>query len=326
MRRHVYHGSEFILGDCVEGAKKYLADGSVDLILTDPPYGISGDRLHQHYNRDEDFVAAGYVDVPATEYQSFSDKWIQQAARVLKPGGSIFIVSGYTHLFEILSALRKTDLQEVNHIVWKYNFGVFTRNKFVSSHYHILYYTKPGGKRTFNTESRFGLGEKSQQRNGSENYRDREDVWQINREYKPGQVKNKNELPVELLKKMLQYASNRGDLVADFFMGGFSTGRVAIGLNRRFVGFELAQPIFEQRIAEVQALTPGWLEPTLREPIVQVIKNQGKSWDVADLASLRERFRALQKDGLSKQAAVRILGDEFGRGQWSILKALDRRK
>ncbi len=42
--------------DCIEGAKKYLKDNSIDLIITDPPYGIEGDKLHSHYNRDESKV------------------------------------------------------------------------------------------------------------------------------------------------------------------------------------------------------------------------------------------------------------------------------
>ena len=43
-----------------------------------------------------------------------------------------YIISGYTNLPAILNALRQTSLQEMNHIIWKYNFGVYTRRKFVS--------------------------------------------------------------------------------------------------------------------------------------------------------------------------------------------------
>ena len=39
----------------------------------------------------------------------------------------------------------------------------------------------------------------------------------INREYKPNQIKNKNELPTQLLIKMMQYSSNENDLICDFF-------------------------------------------------------------------------------------------------------------
>lgn len=119
--------------DCIEGAKSFLKYNSVDLIITDPPYGIVGDKLHKHYNRDESNVIDGYIEVPKGEYPKFTENWIEQAERVLKPGGTIYIVSGYTNLIHILNALQKTKLKEVNHIIWKYNFGVYTEKKI-----HIL--------------------------------------------------------------------------------------------------------------------------------------------------------------------------------------------
>ena len=173
--------------DCINGAKTHLPSNSVDLIITDPPYGINGDQLHKHYHRKEEYVVDGYIEIPRSEYADFSIEWIKEAERVLRPGGSIYIVSGYTNLVHILNALNQTDLIEKNHIIWKYNFGVYTKNKYVSAHYHILYYTKPGGKTTFNLYSRFGPGEKNSKAR-SLNYQDREDVWYINREYKPNKI------------------------------------------------------------------------------------------------------------------------------------------
>jgi acetyltransferase-like isoleucine patch superfamily enzyme len=38
------------------------------VIIIDPPYGINGDRLYQHYNRDEKFVVDGYVEIPQFQY------------------------------------------------------------------------------------------------------------------------------------------------------------------------------------------------------------------------------------------------------------------
>ena len=314
------HGNRFYNEDCVEGARRHLADRSVDLIVTDPPYGIEGDRLHRHYNRKESFVVEGYVDVPQKDYADFSRRWIAEAARVLRPGGAIYVVSGYTNLPAILGALRGAGLEEINHIVWKYSFGVFTRNKFVSSHYHILYYAKPGGERTFHTESRFGLAEKGSE-GGSLNYDDREDVWVIGREYKPGRVKNKNELPTELLVKMIQYSSSEGDLVADLFLGGFSTAKAAIGLNRRFVGFEVSQPIFERKIREMRHLIPGNLLPQLRIPRVEPRARQGERWTAAEAVALLERFREL-RETRSKREAIAVLSKELGRGRWALEKRL----
>ena len=62
--------------DCVEGSKKHLKDNSVDLVITDPPYGINGDQLHKHYNRKESFVVDGYVEVESEKYEEFCKGWI----------------------------------------------------------------------------------------------------------------------------------------------------------------------------------------------------------------------------------------------------------
>lgn len=304
--------------DCVKGALGHLADASVDLIITDPPYGIQGDRLHRHYNRDERFVIDGYVEVEKQAYNAFSHAWIAQAERVLRPGGQLYVVSGYTNLYDVLDALRATSLVEINHLIWKYNFGVYTSTKFVSSHYHILYYAKPG-PRTFNLQARFPLDAGAED-GGSANYRDREDVWTINREYKPAQKKNKNELPVALLEKMIAYSSNPGDLVCDFFMGGGSTGVVAVGMDRRFAGFEISKKAFDRCVERIEAVQAGeLLQPAPRPHIVH---NRGKAWSAAESRRLGKRYRDLNAKGLTKTAIIEALSREFKRGAWAIRKRL----
>lgn len=234
---------------CIEGSKKHIKDNSIDLIITDPPFAIQGDKLHKHYNRDESKVIDGYVEIPKDQYPDFSIDWIQQAERILKPGGSMYIVSGWTNLKDILIALDETNLEQVNHLIWKYNFGVYTKRKYVSSHYHILYCVKPGKKSTFNTYCRFNKDERENGR--SLNYKDLEDVWIINREYKHGEVKNKNQLPSALLKKMIEYSSKPGDLVCDMFSGSFSTAKMAIELGREACGFEINQKAFEYQMTQM---------------------------------------------------------------------------
>lgn len=319
----VLHNDRFFNEDCITGAKQHIEDNSIDLIITDPPYGINGDNLHLHYNRNESLVVDGYVEVPPSKYEQFSIDWIKEAERILKPGGAIYIVSGYTNLFFILQALRMTSLKEVNHIIWKYSFGVFTKKKFVSSHYHILYYEKPGGKRTFNVESRYGLKEELET-GRSKNYCDREDVWIIPRQYKPRKIKNKNELPDDLLIKIMQYSSNEGDLICDFFLGGFSTARVAIGLNRKITGFEISPTIFQQKIFEMETIEPGYLLPSLNIPIINNPENQGKSWSREDCFKLLERYDELTSEGKLKKEIMKTLQEEFKRGYWSIDKALKK--
>ena len=214
--------------------QQHVASGSVDLVFTDPPYGIRGDQLDTHYNRDNTKVIPGYVDVPNDEYAEWCRAWIQECERVLRPGGSMYIVSGYSNLHHILTALHETGMQEINHIIAQYSFGVYTKRKWVSSHYHVLFWVKQEKgqqKRTFNTHCRFA--------DTADSYNDRLSVQRLAREYKTGEIRNNNQLAESFIEKFIEYSSNPGDLVLDPFGGSFSTGRAAIALGRRFVGFEL---------------------------------------------------------------------------------------
>ena len=312
----------FFNTDCITGARQHLADNSVDLIITDPPYGIAGESLHKHYNRNETTVLDGYIDVPMAEYAEFSQKWIAEAERVLRPGGSLYIVSGYTNLVDILNALRNTKLKEVNHIIWKYNFGVYTKTKYVSSHYHILFYQKLGGKATFNTHARFGDMEKDDN-GGSLNYQDREDVWYIPKEYKPGQIKNKNELPTQLLVKMIQYSSNENDLVCDFFLGSFSTAKVAIGLNRRATGFEKNEISYNYQNPLMANIEIGNLLKNLRQPPENALFNQGKKLETEEINEILQQYKTYKNEGKTKKDSITLLTAKTGRGYWSLLKIID---
>lgn len=220
--------------NCISGMKNYVGDNSIDLIFTDPPYGINGDKLDVHYNRDESNVVEGYIDVPHSEYAEFSNQWIKECERVLRPGGSIYIVSGYSNLHHILNALHSTSLKEINHLIAKYSFGVSTKNKFVSSHYHVLFWAKPDKgtqKRTFNSNWRYA--------DQKDSYHDRLSVQELKREYKPNQIKNKNQLPLDFVTKFILYSSSRGDVVLDCFGGAMTTGIASVKYGRKFIGFEL---------------------------------------------------------------------------------------
>lgn len=238
--------------DCISGMKEHVADNSVDLIFTDPPYGIDGDELDVHYHRDESKVVPGYIDVPLDTYAQFSKDWIKECERVLRPGGSIYIVSGYTNLHHVLNALHDTGLKEINHLIAQYAFGVSTKNKYVSSHYHVLFWQKPDKgrlKRTFNSNWKYT--------DQKDSYNDRLSVQELPRDYKPGQVRNKNQLSETFIEKFILYSSNRGDTVLDCFGGGLTTGRTALRYGRKFIGFEMnkhAYDAFEPTLATVKEL------------------------------------------------------------------------
>jgi site-specific DNA-methyltransferase (adenine-specific) len=239
-----------IWNECaIHGMKTRIASNSIDCVFTDPPYGIDGDKLHAHYARDEKFVVPGYVEVSKQDYSQFSQDWITECARVLRPGGSFYCVTGYTGLRDILNALASTDLEERNHLIWKFNFPVYTKNKFVSTHYHILYWIKPPQRQvTFNTFCRF--------QEIVDSYHDREDVFELKREYQPGQIKNKNQLPESLVEKFLLYSTHRGHRVLDPFMGGFTTAKVSLKYGRVPVGFEKNSNAFNEFYPKLSIIQP----------------------------------------------------------------------
>lgn len=208
--------------DCIKGMKK-IPSNSIDLIIADPPFGISFNGKEQQYNRKSDYVIDGYVEV-SEGYDLFSKEWILELARIMKQKASLYIVSGWSHLNEILNALKKTNLKIINHIIWKFQFGNFTKHRFVSSHYHILFCVKNEKSYFFNKYLYYP-----------------EDVWEIPRDFQQKTFKNGTKLPVELIQKMIQFSSKPGDLVLDPFMGNATTAITAKSLFRHYYGFELNQ-------------------------------------------------------------------------------------
>ncbi|MBC7085490.1 MAG: site-specific DNA-methyltransferase [Methanomethylovorans sp.] len=312
--------------DCIRGAREHLPDKSVDLIITDPPFAINGNSLHKHYHRREDNVFEGYVEINQEEYRDFSDKWLYEAHRVLKDTGSMYVVSGWSNLLDILLALEKNKFELINHIIWKYNFGVSTRHKFVTSHYHILYCKKAGTKKVkFNTFCRYGATERNDD-NSSRLYKDLEDVWVINRDFKKGRLKNKNTLPAELLKKMILYSSDEGDLICDFFLGNFSTAKIAKSLNRYSTGFEINKDVYDYQIKQMHNIKRGYLLKEIYSNEGNPHINQRKRWTEEESIKVIERYNSIKSSGLTDKKTYQILSMEFGRGYFSMMNIIKKHR
>jgi len=309
--------------DCIDGAKKHIKSESVDLIICDPPFGINETSFDKHYKRKEDcLIIDGYVEAPS-DYYKFTHDWISEAKRVLKPDGSFYIISGWSKLKEILNVLDDLDLCLQNHIIWKYNFGVFTRNKFVTSHYHILYVLKSDkAKPTFNTHCRFGSGEKDLY-GKSLNYQDMEDVWTITKEFHQSKKKNKNKLPTALIEKMLLYSSNAGDVVCDFFQGNFTTASCSIDLGRIPIGFELNSESYNYNMPLLNDILFGNGLNRLRQIMITGPENSGKRITASEREAILHDCELLLSSGKSKKSVISELSSKYGRGKFSILNIIN---
>lgn len=305
--------------DCIEGSKKNLADNSIDLLICDPPFGINETTFHKHYNRDESTIIDGYVEAPS-DHAKFTYEWIEQAKRVLKQNGTFYIISGWSNLKDILVAIDQHQLLLLNHCIWKFNFGVNTTKKFVTSHYHVLRCSKSEDVK-FNTFCRFGPQEKDDN-DSSSLYKDLEDVFVINKEFSPGETKNKNKLPSELIQKLVLYSSDENDMVCDFFMGNFTTAHVAHGLGRQVSGFEMNKNSYDINVPILEKMELGCNLANLKQVVVDKPENQGKPISDEERELIRRDYSVLTRSNTGKKA-IEILTKKYGRGRFSIANIVE---
>jgi site-specific DNA-methyltransferase (adenine-specific) len=302
-----------------------LPSSSVDCVICDPPFGIEEDTFGKHYARDANTVVDGYKTAPSESaaYQAWIESWLHQIPRILKRDGTAYIVCAWNHVTDVELAVRsapKPGLRVLNHIIWKYNFGVYTQKKFVTSHYHILrigivekptFYT-----RAYYTETDLtATGHKAQ-------YADLEDVWCIPKEYAPGAKKNMNKLPDALVEKMIRYATKPGDTVADFFLGNFTTAIVGRRLGRRIVGCEINAAAYTEGVQTFLATAAPAPAAAVAEKASTKPSNAGKEFSEEEKAKVRARAAELLPMHKTKKAVIAILQEEFGRGHFSIVNVL----
>jgi len=208
--------------DCIQGMKTYIGDESAHFAICDPPFKINFDKVGSQYNRDESNVVDGYVEV-TENYYDFSKKYLTEVYRILKKDGQAYVFSGWNYLLDVMLALRDVGFVTINHLIWKFQFGVFTKNRWTSSHYHVLFVVKNEKKFTFNKQIHYP-----------------EDVLlQYKRPYRKGVKKNKTKLPNDLVEMLILNGSNEGEVVLDPFLGNGTTAAMALKNERNVIGFEI---------------------------------------------------------------------------------------
>jgi DNA modification methylase len=123
------------VGDCIDTMKSWPG-ASVDLIFADPPYNI-GYKYDQYEDKRDDH-----------EYVEWTQAWVSQCARLLKPSGSLYILIGDEYAAETRLHLKRLERERQlvfrNWIIWHYTFGQNCRTKLNRSHAHLFYAVGPG--------------------------------------------------------------------------------------------------------------------------------------------------------------------------------------
>ena len=117
-------------GDALDLLKN-IESSSIDLIIADPPY-----NLGKNYGNNHDLIGFD-------EYLIFSNEWLKESSRILKPTGSIYVFMGVrfiSYIYDILD--RNLDLFFNSWICWHYTQGIGKRLGFSPRHDDILFFTK----------------------------------------------------------------------------------------------------------------------------------------------------------------------------------------
>jgi DNA modification methylase len=247
---------ELIQADCLE-AMKEIAPGSVDLVLTDPPYGTTQCKW--------DAV------IP------FEPMWAA-VRRVLKPNGAA-VMMAQCPFDKVLGASNLRGLRY--EWIWRKEAGTGHLNAHkapMKDHENILvFYDAPP---TYNPQMRTGFRPYSQAQGKpkSQNYGKQTGavtvsdgsrfpltVLDFNRD------KNKvhpTQKPVALMEYLIKTYTNEGDTVLDFTMGSGTTGVAAMNTGRNFIGIERDPEYFkiaEKRIKDAARDAASGLGHTLEK-------------------------------------------------------------
>lgn len=206
-------------GDCLERMKE-IPDGSVDMVLTDPPYKvITGGTCNGKSSKRPSGILAKNSEL-MREIPEFS-KWLPECYRVLKTGSHAYFMVNYVNLINMHIAVENAGFKVYNLLVWKKNNN--TPSQFYMKNCEYIIFARKGKSKYINN-----IGE-SKTVHEFTNTKKREHPTQK---------------PVDLMEFYIKNSSTPSETVIDPFMGSGTTGVACVNLNRNFIGIELDKGYF----------------------------------------------------------------------------------
>ncbi|MGA1793286.1 MAG: DNA-methyltransferase [Thermoplasmatota archaeon] len=231
-----------IVGDCRDVLSK-LPDSSVDLVFLDPPYYLQLPKKDlKRWNQNNVVVAVrdewdkfGSFE----DYDRFIEDVLSEVRRVLKPKGTVWVISTYHSLHRIGKIMQDMGFWILNDVIWvKTNpmpnwLGV----RFTNATETLLWALKDKDVKgyTFHRDraKEFGVGKVGA------------NIWVIPLCTGRERLKNDDgarlhstQKPAELLRRIVLTSTNEGDVILDPFAGTGTSGHVARELGRNFIMVE----------------------------------------------------------------------------------------
>jgi adenine-specific DNA-methyltransferase len=273
-----------------------LADGSIDLTVTSPPYNIG-----KAYERK------AALDRYLSDYTPF----VQSLYAKTAAGGSIcWQVGNHVEAGEVfpLDALfypifKAAGFKLRNRVIWHFGHGLHASKRFSGRYETILWFTK-GDNYVFNLDpirvpskypgKRAFKGGRKGAPSGNPLGKNPSDFWTVLssdwdqliwdipnvKANHPEKTTHPCQFPVELVQRCVLGLSRKGDVVFDPFLGVGSAAVAALMHGRRFIGFELHRSYVTEARRRMRALEAGTLKlrplgkpvyvPTGRERVAQL--------------------------------------------------------
>lgn len=227
--------STFYQGDCLVEMDK-IADCSVDLVCTDPPYKVtSGGNVPTGYINGHWRLKNGQANPQAKSGKIFKENdikfsdWMPQVFRVLKEQTHFYCMTNDLHLKTVIDEGIKAGFRQQNILVWNKNMHSPTQYYFKNIEFIVMF--RKGAAKYINN-----IGTKA--------------LISIDG------IRNKvhpSEKPFELMQLLIENSTKENETVLDPFMGFASTGIACKKSNRHFIGIEKDEKYFEIAVSRVSA-------------------------------------------------------------------------
>jgi site-specific DNA-methyltransferase (adenine-specific) len=235
-----------------------LDSESIDLIFADPPYNIKKAEWDTFESQQQ--------------YVEWSLAWIEQASRILKPDGTLYIC-GFSEILADLKMPSMKFFKGCRWIVWHYKNKANLGNDWGRSHESILHFRKSKSFKLNIDDIRIPYSEHTlkypshPQAKTSQFGTGREQLWEPNpKGAKPKDVieipttcngmhektPHPTQKPEELLRKILLASSNAEDTVLDPFAGSCSTLVTAEQLQRKWMGCDISSEYLDWGINRLE--------------------------------------------------------------------------
>ena len=202
--------------DCLLGLKE-IQDLSIDLILTDTPYGINFKSNMDKTNRFDFIFNDDNLD--------FFEPFIKEAYRILKNNSCMFLFCRYDNYPYFYNVCLKHGFNIKNCLIWKNNKALGglgdMESSFINNYEFVLFAMK--GRRILFKDRlgrTFGLIKDDSINN-------------------PMQLIYPTQKPLGILRKLIKITTLESDTVLDCFCGSGSTLLASKQTNRNFIGMDI---------------------------------------------------------------------------------------